>query len=47
MKVYAKYVYTLAGDVFAPGFVEYDPTDGRILAAGMAQDVPEGELDGA
>ena len=26
MKVYAKYVYTLAGDVFAPGFVEYDPT---------------------
>ena len=49
MKVYAKYVYTLAGDVFAPGFVEYDPTDGRIFEAGKAQDVPEGEsvLDGA
>ncbi len=49
MKVYAKYVYTLAGDVFAPGFVEYDPTDGRILEAGKVQDVPEGEsvLDGA
>jgi len=49
MKVYAKYVYTLAGDDFAPGFVEYDPTDGRIFEAGKAQDVPEGEsvLDGA
>lgn len=50
MRFYAKYVYTLESkEPVRDGYVDFDPSDGRILSVGAGTDIPEGAkiLDGA